>query len=66
MPHTNNSTFQADISKAIIKEMTRCGLSEKAVAYVCSTYDFTSYLLEGSLSHLEKQIYAVETAVGAN
>jgi hypothetical protein len=63
---TNNSTFQADITKAIIKEMTRCGLSEKAAAYVCSTYDFTSYLLEGSLSHLEKQIYNVEIAAVSN
>jgi hypothetical protein len=61
---TNNSTFNKDISKAIVKEMVRCGLSEKAAAYVCSNYDFDSYLLEGPLSHLEKQIYEVETAAG--
>ena len=66
MKNTNNSTFNKDISKAIIKEMTRCGLSEKAAVYVCSTYDFTSYLLEGSLSHLEKQIYNVEIAAVSN
>ena len=64
MSHTNNSTFSKDISKAIVKEMKARGLSEKAAAYVCSNYDFTSYLLEGSLSHLEKQIYEVETAAG--
>jgi hypothetical protein len=62
--NTNNSTFNADISKAIVKEMGRLGLDPKAAAYVCSNYDFNSYLLEGSLSHLEKQIYQVETAAG--
>jgi hypothetical protein len=61
---TNNSTFNADITKAIVKEMGRLGLDPKAAAYVCSNYDFTSYLLEGTLSHLEKQIYQVETAAG--
>lgn len=66
MKNTNNSTFNKDISKAIIKEMVRCGLSESAAAYVCSTYDFTSYLLEGSLSHLEKQVYNVEIAAVSN
>jgi len=60
--NTNNSTFQADISKAIVKEMTRQGFDSKAAAYVCSTYDFTSYLLEGSLSYLEEQIIKVEKA----
>jgi hypothetical protein len=59
-----NSTFNADITKAIVKEMSRLGLDPKAAAYVCSTYDFTSYLLEGSFSHLEKQIYQVQTAAG--
>ena len=66
MSDTKNSTFQADITKAIVKEMVRCGLTEKAAVYVCSTYDFTSYLLEGSLSHLEKQIYNVEIAAVSN
>jgi hypothetical protein len=61
---TNNSTFNTDISKAIVKEMGRLGLDPKAAAYVCSNYDFSSYLLEGTLSHLEKQIYQVETAAG--
>ena len=64
MKTTNNSTFNADITKAIVKEMSRLGLDPKAAAYVCSTYDFTSYLLEGSLSNLEKQIYSVEIAAG--
>lgn len=64
MKTTNNSTFNADITKAIVKEMVRLGLDPKAAAYVCSTYDFTSYLLEGSLSNLEKQIYNVEIAAG--
>jgi hypothetical protein len=62
--NTNNSTFSKDIAKALVKEMKARGLSEKAAAYVCSNYDFDSYLLEGSLSHLEKQIYEVETAAG--
>jgi hypothetical protein len=60
----NNSTFNADITKAIVKEMSRLGLDPKAAAYVCSTYDFDTYLLEGTLSHLEKQIYDVQTAAG--
>ncbi len=64
MLDTNNSTFSKDISKAIVKEMGRLGLDPKAAAYVCSNYDFTSYLLEGTLSHLEKQIYDVQTATG--
>ena len=64
MKTTNNSTFNADITKAIVKEMSRLGLDPKAAAYICSTYDFTSYLLEGSLSNLEKQIYNVEIAAG--
>jgi hypothetical protein len=61
---TNNSTFQADIAKALVKEMSRLGLDPKAAAYVCSTYDFSSYLLEGSLSHLNQQIFHVQTAAG--
>jgi hypothetical protein len=61
---TNNSTFNADITKAIVKEMSRLGLDPKAAAYVCSTYGFDTYLLEGTLSHLEKQIYDVQTATG--
>jgi hypothetical protein len=62
--HTNNSTFQADITKALVKEMSRLGLDSKAAAYVCSTYDFSSYLLEGSLSQLNQQIFHVQTAAG--
>ena len=64
MSHTNNSTFQADITKAIVKEMIRLGLDSKAAEYVCSTYDFNSYLLEGQLSNLEKQIHQVQIAAG--
>ena len=64
MNSTKNSTFNKDISKAIVNEMVRLGLDPKAAAYVCSTYDFTSYLLEGSLSHLEKQVYQVQIAAG--
>ena len=64
MKTTNNSTFNADISKAIVKEMVRLGLDKNAAAYVCSTYGFDTYLLEGTLSHLEKQIYDVQTAAG--
>lgn len=64
MSHTNNSSFNKDITRALVKEMKARGLSETAAAFVCSNYDFTSYLLEGTLSHLEKQIYEVETAVG--
>ena len=66
MSNTKNSTFQADITKALVKEMSRLGLDSKTAAYVCSTYDFTSYLLEGSLSHLEKQVYNVEIAAVSN
>ena len=44
--------------------MVRLGLDENAAAYVCSTYGFDTYLLEGTLSHLEKQIYDVQTAAG--
>jgi len=62
--NTNNSTFNKDISKAIVKEMVRLGLDANAAAYVCSTYGFDTYLLEGTLSHLEKQIYDVQTAAG--
>ena len=61
---TNNSTFNKDISKAIVKEMVRLGYDESAAAYVCSTYGFDTYLLEGTLSHLEKQIENVQTATG--
>ena len=64
MPHTNNSTFNKDISKAIVNEMVRRGLDKDASAYVCSTYDFETYLLEGTLSHLEKQIESVQIATG--
>ena len=64
MNSTNNSTFQADITKAIVKEMIRLGLDSKAAAYVCSTYDFNSYLLEGQLRNLEKQIHQVQIAAG--
>jgi len=62
--NNNNSTFNKDISKAIVKEMSRLGLDPKAAAYVCSTYDFNSYLLEGSLSQLNQQVFHVQTAAG--
>jgi hypothetical protein len=64
VPDNKNSTFNTDITKAIVKEMSRLGLDPKAAAYVCSTYDFTSYLLEGSLSQLNQQIFHVQTAAG--
>jgi hypothetical protein len=59
---TKNSTFNKDISKAIVKQMVLIGFDEKAAAFVCSNYDFHSYLLEGSLSHIEEQISKVQTA----
>ncbi len=66
MKTTNNSTFNADITKAIVKQMVLIGFDAKAAAYVCSTYDFHSYLLEGTLSHLEEQISKVQTAAVGN
>ncbi len=42
--------------------MVLIGFDEKAAAFVCSNYDFHSYLLEGSLSHIEEQISKVQTA----
>ncbi len=44
--------------------MIRLGLDSKAAEYVCSTYDFNSYLLEGQLRNLEKQIHQVQIAAG--
>jgi hypothetical protein len=61
---TNNSTFNKDISKAIINEMVRRGLNKDAATYICSTYGFDTYLLEGSLSHLQDQISQAEKAAG--
>jgi hypothetical protein len=55
--------FTKDIRKALKAEMVRIGHEEGAVDYVLSRYDFDSYLLEGTLSHIDKEIYAVESAV---
>ena len=48
-----------DIARALKNHFVRIGLNASAAEYVLSNYDFCSYLLEGSLSHLEKQILQV-------
>ena len=58
-----DSKFSKDIRKALRAEMIRIGHEEGAVNYVLNRYDFDSYLLEGTLSHIDKEIYAVESAV---
>ena len=55
--------FRKDIKKVLKKEMIRQGHESNAVDYVLSRYDFDSYLLEGTFSHISKEIYSVETAV---
>ena len=50
------SQFTKDIKKAIKKEMLKRSHLEEAINFVVNAYDFESYLLEGSLSHLEDQI----------
>jgi len=50
------SQFTKDIKKAIKKEMVKRGQDERAIDFIINSYDFESYLLEGSLSHLEDQI----------
>jgi len=50
------SQFTKDIKKAIKKEMLKRSHLEKAIDFVVNAYDFESYLLEGSLGHLEDQI----------
>jgi hypothetical protein len=58
-----DSKFSKDIRKALKAEMIRIGHEEGAVNYVLNRYDFDSYLLEGTLSHIDGEIYAVESAV---
>lgn len=57
------SQFSKDIKKALAKEMLKKNLNEYAVEFILSSYDFESYLLEGTLSHIEEQIRAA-AAVG--
>jgi hypothetical protein len=59
----NDTKFSKDIKKALKAEMVRIGHEANAVDYVLSRYDFDSYLLEGTLSHISKEIYTVESAV---
>jgi hypothetical protein len=59
----NDTKFSKDIKKALKAEMVRLGHEVNAVDYVLSRYDFDSYLLEGTLSHISKEIYTVESAV---
>lgn len=56
---TQRDTFTQDIARALKKHYVRLGLDPAATEYVLSTYDFSSYLLEGTLSHIEKQIVQV-------
>jgi hypothetical protein len=58
-----DSRFTKDIKKALKAEMIRIGHESNAVDYVVSRYDFDTYLLEGTLSHITKEISAVENAV---
>jgi len=58
-----DTQFSKDIKKALKKEMIRQGHQANAVDYVISRYDFDTYLLEGTLSHISKEVYSVETAV---
>jgi hypothetical protein len=58
-----DSKFSKDIRKALRVEMIRIGHEESAVDYVLNRYDFDSYLLEGTLSHITNDIQAVENAV---
>lgn len=59
------SQFTKDIKKAIQKEMVKRGHLSEAVAFIVNRYDFESYLLEGSLSHLEDQIRCAEASLEA-
>jgi hypothetical protein len=52
------SQFSKDINKALTKEMLKRNLNPNAVAFILRSYDFESYLLEGTLSHIEGQIRA--------
>lgn len=52
-------TLSQDIARALKKHYVRLGLDAAATEYVLSTYDFYTYLLEGSLSHIEEQIIKV-------
>lgn len=60
-----DSQFSKDIRKAIKKEMTKRGHLSEAVSFILDRYDFESYLLEGSLSHLEDQIRCAEASLEA-
>ena len=51
-----DSQFSKDIRKALKKEMLRKNQLESAIDFILSSYDFDSYLLEGTLSHIEEQI----------
>lgn len=58
-----DTQFSKDIKKTLKAEMIRQGHESNAIDYVLSRYDFDSYLLEGTFSHISKEIYLVETAV---
>lgn len=59
------SQFNKDIKKAIKKEMIKRGQDERSIDFIIYSYDFESYLLEGSLSHLEDQIRQASASLEA-
>jgi hypothetical protein len=59
------SQFNKDIKKVIKKEMLKRGQEESAIDFIVNSYDFDSYLLEGSLSHLEDQIRLASASLEA-
>ena len=60
---SKESQFNKDIKKAIKKEMLRQNQLDIAIDFVLNTYDFESYLLEGTLSHLKDQIRLATASV---
>jgi len=58
--------FNKDIEKAIKKALlAKWPLDERAIDFVLSSYDFHSYLMEGTFSHLEEQVRRAEESLRA-
>ena len=59
------SQFNKDFKKVIKKEMLKRGLEASAIDFIINSYDFDSYLLAGSLSHLADQIRQASASLEA-
>jgi len=58
-----NKQIEKELAKVVIKCLLNEGYNAKAIAYVLSNYDLTSYLLDEPLRIMGEQIEAVSKAV---